>query len=147
MTAPEDLNYTISSRELVAENDGMRVQVLTLQDGEIIPGIGTVRSLISLSVWPARWSSKQKHPGPATNSGPANIASYRQERRTRSAAKLAVAVDLPSSKALASTTISRLGSLLASSNNSTFERITAFASRRIAEGCTVALLTTGALRE
>ncbi len=37
MTAPEDLNYTISGRELVAENDGMRVQVLTLQDGDFIP--------------------------------------------------------------------------------------------------------------
>ena len=37
MTAPEELNYSISGRELVAENDGMRVQVLTLQDGEIIP--------------------------------------------------------------------------------------------------------------
>ncbi len=54
---------------------------------------------------------------------------------------------LKQSKALASTTIFRLGSLLASGNNSTFELITAFASRRIAEGCTVALLTTGALRE
>lgn len=37
MTAPEDLPYRISGRELVSEADGLRVQVLTLADGEKIP--------------------------------------------------------------------------------------------------------------
>ena len=37
MTAPKDLPYTIAGRELVAEADGLRVQVLTLASGERIP--------------------------------------------------------------------------------------------------------------
>ena len=37
MTAPENLPYTISGRELVAETAGLRVQVLTLGKGETIP--------------------------------------------------------------------------------------------------------------
>ena len=37
MTTPENLPYTISGRELVAETDGLRVQVLTLGLGEKIP--------------------------------------------------------------------------------------------------------------
>lgn len=37
MTAPQDLPYTISGRELVAETPGMRVQILTLGRGEKIP--------------------------------------------------------------------------------------------------------------
>ncbi len=37
MTAPEHLPYSISGRDLVAEADGLRVQVLTLARGEKIP--------------------------------------------------------------------------------------------------------------
>ncbi len=37
MTAPKDLPYRIAGRELVAENDGLRVQILTLGNGENIP--------------------------------------------------------------------------------------------------------------
>ncbi len=37
MTAVENLPYTISGRELVAEADGLRVQVLTLAIGESVP--------------------------------------------------------------------------------------------------------------
>jgi len=37
MTKPQDLPYTISGREQVAEISGVRVQVLTLESGEIIP--------------------------------------------------------------------------------------------------------------
>ncbi len=37
MTAPENLPYTISGRELVAETAGLRVQVLTLGKGEKVP--------------------------------------------------------------------------------------------------------------
>jgi quercetin dioxygenase-like cupin family protein len=37
MTAPEQLPYTIAGRELVAETMGMRVQVLTLDEGQVIP--------------------------------------------------------------------------------------------------------------
>lgn len=37
MTAPKDLPYRIAGRELVAENDGLRVQILTLGDSENIP--------------------------------------------------------------------------------------------------------------
>lgn len=37
MTKPQDLPYTISGREQVAEISGVRVQVLTLENGEIIP--------------------------------------------------------------------------------------------------------------
>ncbi len=37
MTAPENLPYTISGRELVAETADLRVQVLTLGDGEKVP--------------------------------------------------------------------------------------------------------------
>jgi quercetin dioxygenase-like cupin family protein len=37
MTAPKDLPYTIAGRELVAESDGMRVQILTLAKGEEVP--------------------------------------------------------------------------------------------------------------
>lgn len=37
MTVPKDLPYTISGQELVAEGDGLRVQVLTLAKGERIP--------------------------------------------------------------------------------------------------------------
>lgn len=37
MTAPEDLPYRISGRELVTEADGLRVQVLSLASGEEIP--------------------------------------------------------------------------------------------------------------
>ncbi len=37
MTAPENLPYTISGRELVAETATLRVQVLTLGDGERVP--------------------------------------------------------------------------------------------------------------
>ncbi len=37
MTAPKDLPYRIAGRELVAENDGLRVQILTLGDGENVP--------------------------------------------------------------------------------------------------------------
>ena len=37
MTAPRDLPYTIAGRELVAEISGLRVQVLTVANGERIP--------------------------------------------------------------------------------------------------------------
>ena len=37
MTAPKDLPYTISGREPVAEADGLRVQILTLAEGESVP--------------------------------------------------------------------------------------------------------------
>ncbi len=37
MTAPKDLPYGIAGRELVAEHDGLRVQILTLGNGENIP--------------------------------------------------------------------------------------------------------------
>ncbi len=37
MTAPKDLPYRIAGRELVAENDGLRVQILTLARGENVP--------------------------------------------------------------------------------------------------------------
>lgn len=37
MTAPKDLPYTISGRELVSEADGLRVQILGLATGETIP--------------------------------------------------------------------------------------------------------------
>jgi quercetin dioxygenase-like cupin family protein len=37
MTAPKDLPYTIAGRELVAEGDGLRVQILTLAEGEEVP--------------------------------------------------------------------------------------------------------------
>ncbi len=37
MTAPKDLPYRIAGRELVAENDGLRVQILTLGTGENVP--------------------------------------------------------------------------------------------------------------
>ena len=37
MTALQDLPYRIADRELVAEVSGMRVQVLTIGPGEIIP--------------------------------------------------------------------------------------------------------------
>ena len=64
MTAPEDLNYSISGRELVAENDGMRVQVLTLQDGEIIPwhwhsSISDI--FVGLAGTAALWRARRTH--------------------------------------------------------------------------------------
>ena len=37
MTAPMDLPYRIAGRELVAEDDGLRVQILSLGIGEKIP--------------------------------------------------------------------------------------------------------------
>ena len=37
MTEPEDLPYTIEGRELIAETAGLRVQILTLGDGEDVP--------------------------------------------------------------------------------------------------------------
>ena len=37
MTAPEHLSYQIAGRELVSEADGLRVQILTLGDGECVP--------------------------------------------------------------------------------------------------------------
>ena len=37
MTAPEDLPYTIAHREIVAEIPGLRVQNLTLAEGESVP--------------------------------------------------------------------------------------------------------------
>lgn len=37
MTAPKDLPYRIADRELIAENHGLRVQILTLANGENIP--------------------------------------------------------------------------------------------------------------
>ena len=37
MTAPNDLPYRIAGRELVAENKGLRVQILTLGNAEKIP--------------------------------------------------------------------------------------------------------------
>lgn len=37
MTAPEHLPYSLSGRDLVAEADGLRVQVLTLAGGEKVP--------------------------------------------------------------------------------------------------------------
>ena len=37
MTAPDDLPYSITGRETVAEADGMRVQIMTLGAGEVIP--------------------------------------------------------------------------------------------------------------
>ncbi len=37
MTDPKDLPYTISGRDLVMERDGLRVQVLTLAQGEAVP--------------------------------------------------------------------------------------------------------------
>jgi len=37
MTAPQHLPYTIIGRELVAQIPGLRVQILTLAEGEVIP--------------------------------------------------------------------------------------------------------------
>ncbi len=37
MTAPKNLPYRIAGRELVAEADGLRVQILTLAAGECVP--------------------------------------------------------------------------------------------------------------
>jgi len=37
MTDPKDLTYTIAGREMVAEADGLRVQILTLAAGECVP--------------------------------------------------------------------------------------------------------------
>jgi quercetin dioxygenase-like cupin family protein len=37
MTALEDLPYTIADHDIVAEADGMRVQVMTLAEGEEVP--------------------------------------------------------------------------------------------------------------
>lgn len=37
MTAPENLPYTIAGRELVAESEGLRVQILTLGPGQAVP--------------------------------------------------------------------------------------------------------------
>ncbi len=37
MTALEDLPYTITDHDIVAEADGMRVQVMTLGAGEEVP--------------------------------------------------------------------------------------------------------------
>ena len=37
MTAVEELPYTISDRDLVAEADGLRVSILTLGAGEAVP--------------------------------------------------------------------------------------------------------------
>ena len=37
MTVPEDLPYSITGREIVAEADGMRVQILTVGAGEAVP--------------------------------------------------------------------------------------------------------------
>lgn len=37
MTAPKDLPYRISSREMVHEADGLRVQILSLGAGECVP--------------------------------------------------------------------------------------------------------------
>ena len=37
MTAPHHLPYTIIGRELVAQITGLRVQILTLAEGEIVP--------------------------------------------------------------------------------------------------------------
>ena len=37
MTAPEDLPYSIKDRDIVAEADGMRVQIMTLGAGEAVP--------------------------------------------------------------------------------------------------------------
>lgn len=37
MAEPQDLPYKIACKELVSENAGLRVQVLTLGDGEMVP--------------------------------------------------------------------------------------------------------------
>ena len=37
MTEPKDLPYSIAGRELLAETEGLRVQILTLAAGECIP--------------------------------------------------------------------------------------------------------------
>ena len=37
MTRPEDLPYDIAGRQLIAETDDLRVQILTLRPGEEIP--------------------------------------------------------------------------------------------------------------
>jgi quercetin dioxygenase-like cupin family protein len=37
MTKPEDLPYSIEGRELIAETPELRVQILTLADGEEVP--------------------------------------------------------------------------------------------------------------
>ena len=37
MTDPKDLPYTISDRETIAETEGIRVQILTLGEGEAVP--------------------------------------------------------------------------------------------------------------
>ena len=37
MTAPEDLPYRIAGRDLVTETGGMRVQIMTLAEGEAVP--------------------------------------------------------------------------------------------------------------
>ena len=37
MTAPRDLPYTITGRDLVSQIQDLRVQILTLSDGECIP--------------------------------------------------------------------------------------------------------------
>ena len=37
MTSLEDLPYSITSHEIIAEADGMRVQIMTLGTGEVVP--------------------------------------------------------------------------------------------------------------
>lgn len=37
MTRPEDLPYAIDGRQLIAETDDLRVQILTLEPGEDVP--------------------------------------------------------------------------------------------------------------
>jgi len=37
MTKPEELDYHIDGRQLIAETDNLRVQILTLEAGEEIP--------------------------------------------------------------------------------------------------------------
>jgi len=37
VTKPEDLPYHIDGRQLIAENESLRVQILTLEEGEQVP--------------------------------------------------------------------------------------------------------------
>ena len=107
MTAPDNPPYTISGRELVAETATLRVQVLTLGDGERVPwhyhsAVSDIficlegTTVVETRAPPARHQLKPgEHcvvpPGP----------------HTKSPARTATAVDSPSCKVLASMTSSR----------------------------------------
>ena len=104
MTDPKDLPYTISDREMISETPGLRVQILSLAEGEKVPWHfhTSVHDIFICLEGPMVVETK-----PATNSCPANTASCRRSRRTKSRAKMAAAAGSRSCKASASMILSR----------------------------------------